>query len=325
MKITARKAKNLTKRILSRHGWGQDDAAIVAEVLVEAELRGRPTHGLLRVPGVVARGPAQRAERPRIVKQSSCHAHIDGGGAPGYLVASRCAEIAIRKAKSHQFAIVGARNTTHTGMLGYYVSMAAKEGLVAIAFSNCSPMVAPWGGAEKVFGTNPIAIAFPARPPVLIDMSTSATTMGEILEAKRAGDSIKEGTAVDRKGNPTQSPDEAREGAILPFGEHKGYGLGLAVQLLSGVFVGAAPIPEPGTDYGLLYLAMAKDLFASENDYTKGVAEVVERIKSSKRMRGVAEILVPGERAFRDRQRNLKEGIEVDAQLLEELRGLERA
>lgn len=323
MKLSARRAKNLTVRILTGHGYSRADALIVADVLVEAELRGRATHGLLRVPGIVERKGSGRRRKARIVKQSSSHAHIDGNGELGYLVAHRCAEVAIRKAKSNGLALVGARNTTHTGMLGYYVSMAAKEGLIAIAFSNCSPMVAPWGGTEKVFGTNPMALAFPGRPPIIIDMSTSATTMGEILKAKRTGGRLKEGTAIDKRGKPTRSPDRAREGAILPFGEHKGYGLSLAVQLLSGAFVGAAPIPQPGTDYGFLYLAMARDLFASRRHYRKGVTEVIDRIKASRKAGGSTEILIPGERAHRDRQKRLKEGIDVDEELMRELEELE--
>jgi len=322
MKISHRRAKNLTVRILTRHGLGRANAATVADILVEAELRGRATHGLLRVPAIAASGKARRRPRPRIARQSSTYAYLDGDEELGYLVAHRCAEIAIRKAKSHKFALVGAKNTKHTGMLGYYVSMAAEKGLVALAFSNCSPMVAPWGGAERVFGTNPLAFAFPAKPPILIDMSTSATTMGEILKAKRTGGGLKAGAAVDADGKPTRSPDRAREGAILPFGEHKGYGLSLAVQLLSGAFVGAAAIPEPGTDYGFLYLAMARDIFAPRRHYRKGVTELVERIKSSRKASGSTEILIPGERAHRDRQKRLKEGIDVDEDLMAELEEL---
>lgn len=179
------------------------------------------------------------------------------------------------------------------------------------------------GGVEPVLGTNPIAAGFPApNGQILVDLSAAAITSGEILVALKDGEKIPEGCALGPDGKMTTDPDVARRGAVLPFGEHKGYALAVMIQLFSGVLTGAAPVPRPGQNYGIFMLALSSALFLEEEAFLKGVGEVVGRIKTFLHAEGVEEILVPGERAFREREMRLHSGIGVDDDLMDALRRL---
>jgi LDH2 family malate/lactate/ureidoglycolate dehydrogenase len=313
--------RGLVERALRAHGADEHEAAIFADVLIEAELRGRSTHGLNRLGGLLTMLRTRRRDAPQIVMERGPLAAIDGRDQSGYVVGVLVADTAVRLAGREGLALVGARNTRHAGMLGYYVGRAAQQGVIALLFADCSPLVAPWGGAESVLGTNPIAAAFPNEPyPILIDLGTSATTYGALDQARRSGERAPEQSALDASGRPTTDP--AAVHAILPLAGHKGYALALMVQLLSGVVVGAAAVPPAHQDYGMMMLAVRPDVFAPPERYRQGVAEVVRRIKSARRMSGVEEILIPGERAFRERESRLREGIELSDQQWTDLQAL---
>lgn len=296
--------------VFRAHGATGDEAQLFGDVLIEAELRGRPTHGLSRATGLVRWLDSRSPGRPEIVEERDTLVRINGHDESGYIVAAMMADEAARVAQREGHALVGARNTRHAGMLGYYVTRAAQQNVIALLFADCSPLVAPWGGTQPVLGTNPIAAAFPNKPhPILIDLGTSATTYGALDHASRTHGKVPPESALDADGRFARDPDAVE--TILPFGRHKGYALGLMVQLLSGVTVGAAAVPENHKDYGLLMLAMRPDLFAPQEHYIKGVREIVRRIKSCPPMEGLLEVLVPGERAFREREQRLAEGIEL--------------
>ena len=297
---------------LVRHGASAPDARIVADVLVEAELRGRPTHGLMRLPGILKVYDSGPRQGPRIVEEKGPRVLFDGCDNLGYVVGFRMAEKAVDVAKREKVAIVAGRNTRHCGMLGYYVSWMADRGIAGLAFAHCCPLMAPWGGAESVLGTNPIAAAFPADPhPILVDLGTSATTYGAARLAQQEGRRIPPGGALDRDGNPTDDPQKVGEGTLLPFGGPKGYALGVMVQLLAGAFTGAGAVPETHRDYGILLMGFRTDAFTDVEKYAAGVRELTERVKSARRVKGFDEILLPGERAYRERERGLREGIDV--------------
>lgn len=303
--------------ICRRYGASDEETKIFADVLVEAELRGRPTHGLNRVKGICRLIQSRTPGQPEIVEERGPLVRIDGNDQSGYIVARFMTDHAVETARREGHALVGVRNTRHCGMLGYYAASVAQNNLIALCFADCAPMVAPWGAAEPVLGTNPVAAAFPARPyPILIDMGTCAVTYGALDRARRTGRKLPEKCALDADGHFTTDPEEVR--TVLPFGEHRGSALGLLVQLLSGVVVGAAAIPNTHTDYGLFMLAMRPDLFAPPEHYESGVKELIGRIKSARPICAGVEILIPGERAFREREQRLNEGIEVsDAQWAE--------
>ena len=313
--------RSLLGRAFCAHGADNDTALLYADVLVEAELRGRSTHGLNRTDGILTMLAKRRPGKPEIVTERGPLVHIDGRGQSGYVVADMMADVAARVATKEGHALVGARNTRHCGMLGYYANRVADQDVIGLMFADCCPLVAPWGGAEAVLGTNPIAAAFPWEPHnILIDMGTSATTHGAIDWARRNGFEAPPESAVDAEGRFTTDPNAVH--ALLPFGRHKGYALGLMVQLLAGAVVGAAGVPDGHTDYGLMLVAVRPDLFAPREHYESQIAGLIRRLKSVPLMAGHTEILIPGERAFRERERRLRHGIEVPEERLRAIEAL---
>ena len=247
MNVKVENLRALCQSILTDRGLDAADAHIVTDILIEAELRGRPTHGMIRLSGIAER-VSQGNQSPIVrEKDAPAYALIDGRDNLGYLVAHRCACAAIDKAKQSGVGIVGARDTSHSGMLGYYASMIVDAGLIGLVMCNTGPRIIPWGGQQPILGTNPIAAGFPAAEgQVLVDFSCAAITNGEILVALKDGKEIPAGRALGPDGKPTTDPEQARAGGALPFGEHKGYALSVMIQLFSGVLLNAAPVPEMG-------------------------------------------------------------------------------
>ncbi len=315
--------RDLASRALRSGNVAEPEAEVVVEALLEAELRGRPTHGLLRLPGIVRRFGGRGPTQVSIVADGGCWLRVDGGDGIGYVVAQRAVAWAGERARTHGLALVGVRRATHCGMLGYYTGELARDGLVAIMMADCGAMVAPFGATSAVFGTNPISIAFPHDPfPVLVDMGTSAATFGDVLVALREGRLLPEGAAYDASGQPTCDPAQARAGALRPFGGHRGSALALAVQVLSGALVGADTLPAKGVNYGLFLLAIDPGVLGDRSEFEAGVSAVVSAVKSARSAAGAQEVLVPGERAWRERERRLQEGIDVPAELLAEVSSL---
>lgn len=298
----------------------ETDAAIIADILLEAELRGRKTHGFIRLPGIKNRYEMGERSEIQVDREIGQSIRVDGGNHPGYLVAYRAMELAIDSAKQTGTCIVGVYNTSHCGMAGYYVDMARKENLIGILFADCLPRITPQGGTEAILGTNPIAVGIPSNTvPLLFDMSTAAITNGELLVAMQERVSIPENVAFNSEGEPTTFAAEALKGSVRAFGDHKGFGLALIIQILAGALVNAATVPPPGTNYGLLLIVLDPSVFVPLEQFKGEVDSLIERIKASRREAGVEEILIPGERAYRQREKNLMSGILLDETLLKQL------
>ena len=320
MLCRAEELRTLALRALVGGGVDPGDAAMVVDALLEAELRGRPTHGFIRLPGIRERFANRGPTVVTVVGDGGPWLHLDGGEGLGYVAAQRATDEARERAAKHGLALVGVRRATHAGMLGYYTAQLAEAGLVAMMLANCVAMVAPCGATSAVLGTNPVCVAFPHEPfPVLIDMGTSAATFGDVLVALQQEKLLPEGVAFDASGRPTRDPKGAREGALRTFGGHRGSALALAVQLLTGALVGAEPLPRPGVDYGLWLLAIDPGVFGPKEEFRRGVDAVVQAVKSARPEAGVTEVLVPGERAWRDRERRLREGLDLPDPLFHHL------
>ncbi len=320
MLISIDEARKLAESFLTTIGMSVTDSAIIADILLEAELRGRKTHGFIRLPGIKNRyEQGQRAEI-QVDKEGGQCIRVDGGNQPGYLVAYRAMELAIEMAKQTGASIVGVYNTSHCGMAGYYADMARKADVIGMLFADCLPRITPEGGTEAILGTNPIAIGIPSNiVPLLFDMSTAAITNGDLLVAIREEISIPEGFAFNSDGKPTTDAEEALRGSVRPFGGHKGFGLALITQILAGALVNASTIPLPGTNYGLLIIALDPTVFVPLEQFKMEVDELISRIKANRREASVAEILIPGERAYRQRELYLKSGIDLDETLVNQL------
>ena len=321
MNVDVKDLRGLCEQVFGGHGLSEEDSHIVSDVLIEAELRGRPTHGVIRVPGIVKRIDEHPRTAMRLDRDGAAYALIDGQENLGYLVAHRCARTVIARTDRSGLGVVGAYNTGHCGMLGYYTSMLADAGFVAMAMCDTSPRIAPWGGKEAVLGTNPISAAFPMKGgQVLVDFSSAAITNGELLVAIKDGTEIPEGVALNAEGEVTTDPESALGGASLPFGGHKGYALAMMIQVMSGALVKGDPVPAPGKNYGFLLMGIDPEIFGAKDDFLGGVHSLVEQVKNTSRPDSVSEILVPGERAFREREMRLSEGIHVADDLLREIK-----
>ncbi len=323
MKVDVDQARALAENVLVRGGMPGDEAVIIADVLLEAELRGRRSHGFIRLPDVAARYSPPQHGGIRVVREHGHWALLDGDRQSGYLVAHRAMTVAIERARTHGTAVVGVHNSTHCGMAGAYVDMALRQDLVALMFVDCFPRVTAFGGTEPVLGTNPLAVGIPsATVPVLLDMSVGSITNGDLLVAMADGRRIAENLAFDPNGNPTTDPRRALQGSVRPFGGHRGFGLALVIQVLAGALVGAATIPPAGSDYGLLIIVIDPSIFVPIDAFKQAVDDLAGQLKTSRREFGVDDILIPGERAYRERGERLTTGIDLDDDLYERLAAL---
>lgn len=307
---------------MSSLGHDDHDAALIADHLIDCELRGVHYGGLARAISI-----AERIERMgdhrrpiAILHETPVSARIDGGDHIGYVVAHRATTIAIEKAEAAGIAVVGANNTWYTGMLSYYAGMAAARGLVSIIASNASPWVAPHGATEGRLGTNPICFAFPsADDPVIFDIGTSATMHAEVKLAQRLGQELREGAAFDPSGQPTRDPAAALAGAFATWGGHKGSGLSIVVQLL-GILAGSPPIPPELADFGYLIIAMRPDLMGPTETFRENVSAFAEAVRSARPVEGGEPVRMPFGRSRRERARRLAEdAIEIPDALLKQL------
>ncbi len=320
MHISIADARRLAETFLVESGLSLTDATIIADILLEAELRGRKTHGFIRLPGIKSRHKQGERAEIQVDKEEGQCVRINGGNQPGYLVAYRAMELAIERATQNGVSIVGVYNTSHCGMAGYYADMARKADIVGLFFADCLPRITPEGGTEAILGTNPLAVGIPSNTvPLLFDMSTAAITNGDLLVAMREGTEIAEGLAFDPDGEATTDPDAALKGSVRPFGGHKGFGLALIIQILAGALVNAATIPPPGASYGLLIIALNPTSFVPLAQFKTEVDELIACVKENRRERGVTEILIPGERAYRQREAHLVSGIHLDDTLVSQL------
>ncbi|AMM20020.1 hypothetical protein AX769_07390 [Frondihabitans sp. PAMC 28766] len=246
-----------------------------------------------------------------IERETPISATIAGHGHLGYVVCRRAIDIAIEKAEVTGLAVVAANDSYYSGRSGYYTELAARRGLVAIHASSAFPMVAPTGGIAPLLGSNPITMAFPTtEDPLVIDLSTAASTWGALQLAQRVGETLPEGVAIDAEGKPTTDPTEALLGAILPSGGHKGYAIAVAVQALA-VLAGGDAVPEPFGNFGFFFVVMKRDLFVSAEKYDDHIHTLVDAIRTSTPAPGGEPVRVPGEGAARRRAEALRRGTVV--------------
>jgi len=306
-------------RRLVEAGVPHEDAAVIIDHLLTAELWGRTTHGLsLRFPWVLRHAESGAGtRRPHVAEDWGGLVVLDGQDGFGYVSGNMAAHVLVERVERHGWATVAVRNSGHTGLIGYYLDKVARAGVVGLAFANCSPLMAPCGGREAFFGTNPITFAFPAEPdPVLVDMATSKISYGELVLLEQQGRELPPGCALDENGEPTTDPSAGRRGALLPFGEHKGSALAMAVQILAGLFLGGAPVPPGRKGYGLLLIGYARDTFAGPGRYEQGMKELLDQYLAVPPRAGM-ELHVPGRHRYENRRRQGDAPLEVTDELME--------
>jgi LDH2 family malate/lactate/ureidoglycolate dehydrogenase len=307
-------------RVLTAAGVPPDDAALAADVLLAADLRGIDSHGVARLRGyfdAVRSGRINATPEMRVVRETLTTATVDADNGLGLVVGPRANELAMDKALDAGSGWVAVRNTNHFGIAGYYAVRAVERDLIGWAMTNSSALVAPLFGTARMLGTNPLAIAFPGEeePPIVVDLATSAVAFGKIEIARRLQRQLPEGWAIDASGGPATDPQAVYDGgALLPLGStrelggHKGYALAVMVDVLSGVLSGAnwgpfapafaiaqTPPGSVGAGIGHFFGALRIDGFIEPDEFKRQVDHLVRTFRASPAAPGTSGPLVPGD------------------------------
>ena len=320
----------LARTALERAGANSRMAEAAARHLVRAEAQGLPTHGMSRVPfycGMLRRGRADGAAQPAMVAERAGVCLIDNRDGLPYVSAQWAVEEAIQRARRNGIAFAGVRNSAHVGVLGIHVEAIAAAGMVGFAFTNSPAAIPPWGGKKALFGTNPVAAAFPRKdaPPLVIDLAMTTVVRGRIMMAMKRGERIPEGWALDRNGKPTTDPKEAIEhGSLFPIGGAKGAMLALMFELICAALTGAAIGPEADSFFseegnrpriGQAFMAIDPSGLAGIDQYWERTETVVSAMLAD------PEVRLPGARRFSAEAAAAK-GIEVPDELIAQIEKL---
>ena len=307
-RISADDLRRVVTDIFTACGMNGEDACLLTETLVHADLRGVHSHGTLRVPDYVAKltkdGVNPRG-RPRIVGGRGAAIVVDADNSMGQIAGTFAMQTAIERAREHGVAFAAVRGSNHCGAMDWYTLIAARADMVGLAGTNALPTMAPWGGAEKIVGINPLSVAFPAKhePPFVLDFAFGATAHGKIRVYHQKGSPIPEGWAFDKEGRPTTDTAAALEGLIQPIGGHKGIGLGMAVGMLSSLLSGAAygtasgnmvEGAKVGAD-GHFFMAIDITAFDDIESVKERVDGIIAEVHRSRRAHNTDRLLVPGE------------------------------
>ena len=317
--------------IFKKHNLKNSFSNICANAIINAELVGAPSHGLSRLKMYCDR-INKKVINPKgeivINKVTNSISIVNANNNIGFVAADFAIKQAITNAKKTGIGFVGVKNSGHYGLSSYYLEQAVKKKLIAFCFTNAPPAVAPYGSKKKLFGTNPIAFASPAHNniPFIFDSSISKINRGKIRLAARLNKKIGKGVALDKKGNVTTNPNKALEGVQLPIGEFRGSGLAWMIDILCGVFTGAGhsgSVKDPFNDFsgpqnvGHLFLVFKSNLFV--NNYSKRIKENIKRVKNQPKLKGVKEILYPGQKKYQRYKKNLKKDILVTDKIMKEI------
>lgn len=323
VRMTPAEAQALGMQALRRIGYSDEDAKIIVDQLIDNALCGYRFTSLPRILAIASDPKTRRARQPvKIVHETPLSALLDGGNNVGYVSVYHGTQLAIKKAQQSGFASVGVYNSYYSGRNAYFVEMIAKAGLVGIHVASAKPRVLPIGGIKPALGTNPLCIGFPsANGPVVFDIGTASLMWGEVQLHAYLGQAIPEGIGFDGQGRPTRDAKAVMEGGVVPFAGYKGYGLSFAIQAL-GLLAGAALAGGRVQDYGFLFFVIDPELMLPGGDFPAQMAELVAKIKATPRRAGVAEIRIPSERAYRERERRRTEGLVFDRKVVESLKAL---
>ena len=338
-RIAADPLRNFVMTAFVAAGLPAGDASSVAELMVQADLRGSDTHGVIRLPLYVRRiraGGVNPHPDIRVASERPAAALVDGDNAMGHLVMRFAAETAIAKAKAAGVAWVGARMSNHAGPASLYATMPLAHDMIGLYFAvGGANHLPPWGGSDLLLGTNPVAIAVPAleEPPVVLDMAPTVAAFGKVRLKAQRNEPMPVGWMIDREGKPLTDAKRADEGYLLPIGEYKGYGLALMIGLLAGTLNRAAfgrDVVEMVKDVaaasntGHAIAAISIDAFGSAETFKRSVDTVVRDIRASTRLPGVERIFLPGEQSAEKARDRAANGIPMPKPLRDSLDAVAR-
>ncbi len=328
------KLTKLVTKIFINHGLNKNHAIICAAALVNAELVGAPSHGLSRLKMYcerIKKNLINPKPKIKIKKISQSITHIDAKNSIGFIAADIGMKEAIKNAKKTGFGLVGIKNSGHYGLSGYYAEQAVKKNLTTLVFTNAPPAIAPHGALKTLFGTNPICFGTPtdSKIPFILDSSVSMINRGKIRFAARTGKKIPPGVALDKFGNPTTDAKKALRGVQLPIASFRGSGFAWMVDILSGVFTGGnhgGKVKDPFDDFsgpqniGHLFIVMKSNIFVG--NYSERIKENIKRIKKLPKIKGIKEILYPGQNKFRRYKKNYNKNIHISEDVKKDIDSL---
>jgi L-2-hydroxycarboxylate dehydrogenase (NAD+) len=327
--------KKIIKNIFIKHGLNNNHSEISSNYIIKAELVGAPTHGLSRLKMYcdrIKRRLINSKAKIKIKKISQSISYVDADNAIGFVGADIGIKKAIDNAMKTGIGLVAVKNSGHYGLSSFYAEQAVKKNLMALCFTNAPPAIAPHGAKKSLFGTNPICFGSPtaSKIPFILDTSVSMINRGKIRLAARQGNKIPANVALDKFGKPTTNAKKALEGVQLPIAGFRGSGLAWMVDILSGVFTGgnhAGKVKDPFDDFsgpqniGHLFIVMKSNLFVG-NSFNNRIKNNIKKIKKLPKIKGVKEILYPGQNKYIKYTTNLKKKIAVPINILEDLKKL---
>lgn len=332
VRVNANKLQTICAQILHKVGVREDEATYIATLLVEADLRGKPTHGVMRLAtyiDYIKHGSMNVTPNIQLIKDEKATAVIDGDNGLGQIVASHAMDVAVEKAKTYGIGVVSVKNSGHLGEMGLLAKEANRHKMIGYVATNGGPMMAAWGGAKPILGNNPFAVAIPRGDdnPVLIDMALSKTARGNIILADKKGTSIPEGWAIDEAGNTTTDPQAALLGSVLPMGDHKGYALALMIEMLTSTLIGGVPghalnmlaPPEPSKPLQTTNIVIALNVlhFSEWDSFQARLDDLLQTIKQTGNEG--KSVLIPGERSAAMKKENVKLGTPLSKNVYEDL------
>jgi LDH2 family malate/lactate/ureidoglycolate dehydrogenase len=336
-RLAADRLLDFAQAVYVHAGMREDEARLAADTLVQADLWGHQSHGLMRLSWYTARlkaGVCDPKATPELVVDAGAIAVMDGKDGMGQILTAIAMKDAIRRAKAHGIGAVALRNSNHFGTAMYFTLMAARAGCVGFLATNASPAMAPWGGRKKTVGTNPWSWAAPAgsNPPMMLDIANTGVARGKIYLARQKGLSIPEGWAINAAGAPTTDPAEAIDGIILPMAQHKGYAIAVMMDMLSGVLSGSAfgagvhgPYQtQHRSGAGQFMIALDINAFQPIAEFRDRIDRYIAELKSVPLAQGFEEIVYPGEIEARNEIRNRADGILLPQDTIADIQKLAR-
>ncbi|WP_202079036.1 Ldh family oxidoreductase [Caldalkalibacillus salinus] len=331
--------RQFSNTCLTQLDMPENEASIITEALLEADLREIHSHGFLRLPIYVERIQKELIRNQAKITESNENdvlAVLDGHYSAGQVVAYQAMQKSIEKAEQSGIGVVAVKNSNHFGISAYYSLMAAQQDKIGIVISNVSPLMPAVGGAEKVIGNNPLSIAAPTgeTDPMVLDMALSNTSFGKVLFAKEKGQEVPEGWGVDEKGRSTTDPDQIINGGFLsPVGGPKGFGLAVMAEVLTGVLSGghfSKMIPsmyDVSQKQSISHFMLTIDIkqLISLELYYESMKQLVSYIKESKKAEGANQIYLPGEIEFLKEKRNKEQGIPMEEKTFNKINEMAKA
>ena len=333
--VGADAARAFCQEVFEKAGLSREDAFLVADALIDADLRGVSTHGLVRFPIYVTRlrkGLVKAKPEMHVVRDKGATVVLDGDHGFGQVIGAEGMRRAVDLARAYGVGMCGMRNGAHLGALAYIATMAVPHQMIGMTLTITNSVIAPWGGVVPKLGNNPLAVAVPAgnRPPIIFDMACGQVARGNLILASKMKRTIPPTWALDARGRPTEDPDAGLQGSLMPVGGHKGSGLALIIGILGGLLAGSAFGAGLGDIFdmtrpqrlGHLVMAIHIEAFCPLPEFLRAVEAMIDDLKSTPRAEGVDEIWMPGEMEMHRREEALRNGFPVSRVVLDEVRAV---